>query len=110
MSQEHVLSIRTNVIIYLVLLGLLVLTVAVAFVDPRSLGFSPGVGPMIGLAIAMTIATVKATLILMYFMHVKFNPPLIWIFSTGAFFWLLILLALSFNDFLTRGWFGVLGK
>ena len=76
------------------------LTVAVAYVD---------LGPL-GLPVAMCIATVKAALILMYFMHVKFNPPLVWIFSTAAFFWLLILLALTFNDFLTRGWLEVLGK
>ncbi len=100
MSQQHVLSIRTNVTIFVILLALLVLTVAIAYVD---------LGPL-GLPVAMSIATVKAALILMYFMHVKFNPPLVWVFSTAAFFWLLILLAFSFNDFLTRGWLGFLGK
>lgn len=100
MSQEHTLSIRMNVTIFAILLALLVLTVAVAYVD---------LGPL-GLPVAMAIATVKAALILMYFMHVKFNPPLVWIFSSAAFFWLLILLALTFNDFLTRGWLQVLGK
>jgi cytochrome c oxidase subunit 4 len=99
-SEPHVLSIRTNVTIFVILLALLVLTVAVAYVD---------LGPL-GLPVAMAIATVKAALILMYFMHVKFNPPLVWIFSTAAFFWLLILLAFSFNDFLTRGWLSFLGK
>lgn len=101
MSQEHVvLPIRTNIIIYFALLLLLVLTVAIAYVD---------LGPA-GLPIAMSIATVKAVLIMMYFMHVKFSKPLVWIFATAAFFWLAILLVFSLNDYISRGWIEVLGK
>jgi cytochrome c oxidase subunit 4 len=99
-TEHHIVPIRTNVVIYLLLLGLLVLTYAVAMVD---------LGPL-GVPVALAIATVKAVIILMYFMHVKFSPPLIKLFSTAAFFWMIILLAFSFNDYWTRAWLAVLGK
>lgn len=98
--SQHVLSVRTNVIVFLALMVLLVLTVAVAFLDLGNLG----------LAIAMTIAVIKALLILLYFMHVRFSSPLTWIFSGAAFFWLAIMFALTLNDYLTRGWLELAGK
>jgi cytochrome c oxidase subunit 4 len=79
---------------------LLFLTIAVAFVD---LG-------VLGVPVAMTIATVKAILILLYFMHVKFSDKLVWIFSTAAFFWLVFLLLLVLGDYASRDWLDVLGK
>ncbi len=100
MSQAHVLSIRTHLVVYFALLGLLVLTIAVAYVD---------LGP-VGLAVAMAIAVTKAVIIMLYFMHVKFSSPLIWIFAGASFFWLFFLAILSFNDYLSRGWLDVLGK
>ena len=81
-------------------MALLVLTVAVAYLD---------LGPL-GLAIAMAIATVKAVLILLYFMHVKFASPLTWVFSGAAFFWLAIMFALTLNDYLTRDFLPLAGK
>jgi cytochrome c oxidase subunit 4 len=99
-SSQHVISVRTNLTIYAILMALLVLTIAVAYVNLGALG----------VPVALTIATIKAVLILLYFMHVKFSPKLVWVFSGAAFFWLLILLALSFNDFFARGWIEVLGK
>jgi cytochrome c oxidase subunit 4 len=100
MSVQHVLSVRTNLTVFGVLLALLVLTIAVAYID---LG-------VMAIPVAMAIATVKAVLIMLYFMHVRFSSRLIWIFSGAAVFWLFILLALSFNDYLVRGWVEVLGK
>jgi cytochrome c oxidase subunit 4 len=100
MSAQHIVSVRTNLTVFAILLALLVLTIAVAYID---LG-------VLAIPIALTIAVVKAVLIMLYFMHVRFSPRLIWIFSGAAVYWLLILLALSLNDYLTRSWFIVLGK
>ncbi len=100
MSQEHVLSVRTNVTVFGILLGLLALTVIASIPD---LGF-------FALPVAMIIAVTKAMLILLYFMHVKFSKSLIWVFSGAAFFWLLILLVLTYNDYFARDWLSVLGK
>ncbi len=98
--HQHIFSVRTNLIIFGLLMLLLVLTVGVAYLDLGSLG----------LAIALLIATVKAVLILLYFMHVRFSNPLTWVFSTAAFFWLAIMLFFTFNDYYTRGALYILGK
>jgi len=99
-EREHSISLTTNFVVFAALLVLLVLTIAAAYVD---------MGPF-GIVVAMAIAITKAVLILMYFMHVKFSSKLIWIFSTGAFFWLGILLVLGMGDYLSRGVLEVLGK
>lgn len=100
MSEQHVVPVRTNLTIFGILLALLVLTVAVTQVR---LG-------VLAIPVALAIATVKAVLILLYFMHVRYSSRLVWIFSGAACFWLMILLALSFNDFATRYVIDVLGK
>jgi cytochrome c oxidase subunit 4 len=88
-------------IIFVILLCLLALTVAAAFVD-----FDHWIGVRvlsISLAIAMAIAIAKAVLIMLYFMHVKFNPHRTVIaFAGAAFIWLGILFALTYSDYLTR--------
>ena len=99
-AHAHVMSVPTHWAVFGALLALLVITIAIAFVNLGALG----------VAVAMTIATIKAVLIILYFMHVKFSSKLIWIFSSAAFYWLLILLALTFNDYFTRPWLDVLGK
>jgi cytochrome c oxidase subunit IV len=61
-------------------------------------------------AIALTIAIIKATLVIVYFMGVRWNTPLTKIVVLAGFFWLFILFGLTMNDYLTRGWLGVLGR
>jgi cytochrome c oxidase subunit IV len=53
---------------------------------------------------ALTIAFIKATLIILYFMHVRYSSRLLWVFVAAGFFWLGIMFALSFSDYLTRDW------
>ena len=78
--------------------GLLVLTattVAAAFVN---LGpFNP--------VIALLIATIKATLVILFFMHVKgASEKLTGAVVVSGFFFFAILIALSIADYLTRSW------
>jgi cytochrome c oxidase subunit 4 len=54
--------------------------------------------------IALTIAVIKATLVVLYFMHVRYSSRLIWVVFTSALFWLVILFALTFSDYWTRDW------
>ncbi|MCA1573318.1 MAG: cytochrome C oxidase subunit IV family protein, partial [Acidobacteria bacterium] len=54
--------------------------------------------------VAMTIAVVKATLVVLYFMHVRYSARLIWVVVASALFWMGILFALTFSDYWTRGW------
>jgi cytochrome c oxidase subunit IV len=71
-----------------------VLTIVAALLD---------LGPL-NVVIAMAIATVKAVLVILFFMHVKYSGRLVWIFSGASFFWLGILLVLLMSDYVTRGW------
>jgi len=83
---------RVYYVVYVGLLGLLALTVAAAeFNVVRAAQF-----------VAATIATVKAALILLYFMHVRYSRPLIWVVAVGGLFWLGILFGLTFSDYSTR--------
>jgi cytochrome c oxidase subunit IV len=52
----------------------------------------------------MAIAAAKATLVLLFFMHLWYSPRLIWLIAFGSLLWLAIILALVFADYLTRGW------
>ena len=72
---------------------LLVVTVFAAQID---------LGPWNTL-VAMSIALAKATLIVLYFMHVRYGAPLLRVFAAGGFLWLVIMFILLLPDYLTRG-------
>lgn len=81
--------------IFLVLLAGTTLTVLAAFQD------FPWYFNTI---VAMTIAVTKATFVVLYFMHVRYSTRLIWVIMASALFWMVILFALTFSDYNTRGW------
>src|SRR3954454_23099159 len=94
MSAGHV---APKSMYYMVFLALLVgtgLTVAAAFVD---------MGPMNNV-VMLTIALVKATLVVLFFMHVRWGTRLTWVVAMAGFFWLLILFGVTMGDYMTRGW------
>lgn len=79
-------------LVFLALIAGTLLTTAIAFVD---LG-------VLNTPAAMAIAVTKATLVVLYFMHVKYSLRLVWVFAGAGFFWLFILFALAFADYLSR--------
>lgn len=93
--SEHIVSLRVYVMIFLALMAGTALTVWAGLRD------FPG---QLNVIIALTIAVVKATLVVLYFMHVRYSSRLIWVVFTSALFWLAILFALTFSDYWTRGW------
>jgi cytochrome c oxidase subunit 4 len=70
------------------------LTVGAAFVD---------MGPMNNV-VMLLIAVIKATLVILFFMHVRWSTRLTWVIAMAGFFWLLILFGVTMADYLTRGW------
>src|SRR5262245_6211079 len=92
--SEYIVPKRTYYIIYVILLIGTYLTWQVAVFD---------LGPM-NTVVALTIAVVKATLVVLFFMHVKYGSRLTRVVVLGSVFWLGILLALTFGDYLTRAW------
>ena len=95
--SEHITPIRSSVAIWLALLAGTTLTVFAAFID---------LGPF-NTIVALSIATIKATLVVLYFMHVRYSPRLVWVIVASALFWLAILFALTFSDYFTRSWLSV---
>ena len=85
---------RTYFSIYFTLVVFTGLTTAVAFLD---LGLANPV-------VALTIAIIKATLVVLFFMHLRYSSRLTWVVGGAALFWLGILLVLLLSDYATRGW------
>ena|ERR1700752_184561 len=54
--------------------------------------------------IALIIATTKAVLVILFFMHVIHSSRLTWVVIIAAFVWLAMLFVLTFADYLTRLW------
>ena len=92
--SDHVSPVSMYVTIFSALMILTGVTVAAAFLN---------LGPF-NFAVAMLIAGFKASLVVWYFMHVKYSPRLTWVVVVGSIFWLAILLAFTLSDYLTRGW------
>ncbi|HYR77230.1 MAG TPA: cytochrome C oxidase subunit IV family protein [Pyrinomonadaceae bacterium] len=97
--SEHVVYPRVYVTIFLVLLVGTSLTVLAAFQDFP--------GPL-NAVVALTIAVVKGTLVVLYFMHVRYSSRLIWLVIAAALFWLAIMFALTISDYSTRSWLPVM--
>ena len=99
-SAVHVVPVRTYVLIFAILMALTATTIWVAFQD-----FGP-----LNNVIALTIAVVKMTLVILFFMHVKENTRLIPAVIFSGLFMLLLLLVNLLADYGTRGWLGVEGR
>jgi len=93
-GTRHIVSPVIYLIIFGTLLALTWITTRVAYVD---LG-------VLNLAAAVTIAMVKGTLVILYFMHVRYSSHLVKVFVCAGFLWLLIMIAITMSDYMTRGW------
>jgi cytochrome c oxidase subunit IV len=60
--------------------------------------------------IALTIAVFKASLVVIFFMGVRYNTPLTKVVVVAGFFWLLIMFGLTMGDYVSRAWLGVPGR
>ncbi|HXE53073.1 MAG TPA: cytochrome C oxidase subunit IV family protein [Tepidisphaeraceae bacterium] len=97
-AHDHIVSPVAYVGVLLALLALLVLTVALAFIDLDGRFHTH----YVNLAVAILIAMTKAFLIILIFMHVKYGSKLTWAFASAAFVWLGIMMTLSLTDYLSR--------
>jgi len=98
---EVIVPRRVYALVFLALMVLTAVTATVSFVD---LGRWSA-------AVAIAIAGVKATLVAMFFMHLRYqHQKIVWIWAIAGLFWLGILLLLSMTDYATRGFLNVPGK
>ena len=96
--SEHIVPVKVYITIFLVLVVGTALTVLAAFVDFPC---------RFNTIVALTIATIKATFVVLYFMHVRYSSRLIWVIMAAALFWMAILFAFTFSDYLTRDWISI---
>jgi cytochrome c oxidase subunit 4 len=101
MSSEHIITpVRTYVTVFA---ALLVLTGFTYIIATQDFGW-------LNTPIALAVALLKASFVVIYFMGVRYNTPLTKVVVVAGFFWLFILFGLTLNDYLTRPWIGVPGR
>ena len=90
--SETIISPKTYLLVWALLLILLALTVWAAYIH---LGW-------LNPAVAVAIAVTKAAIIILFFMHVRYSSKVVWVFVGAGFFWLGILFVLALGDYFTR--------
>jgi cytochrome c oxidase subunit IV len=96
--SEHIVQKNTYFLIFGALMVGTALTVIAAKVDLDHLFHGANT------VVALTIAVIKATLVVLYFMHVRYSTRLIWVVVVAGFFWLGVLFVLTMSDYLSRSW------
>ena len=91
---DNVYPVRLYLLIWGILIALTTTTVVVAEIELGEWN----------VVVALTIAVIKALLVMLYFMHVKESSSLTKLIVVAGFFWMAILFGLTFNDYLSRGW------
>jgi len=90
--SEHIVSPKVYLVIFFTLMTGTAITVWAAFHN-----FGP-----FNVVIALAIASLKATLVVLYFMHARYSPQRTHLVILCAVFWLGIMLALTLTDYTTR--------
>ena len=94
---HYITPTRTYVLVWLALVALTFLTTAVAFID---------MGPL-NIIVAITIAVIKMALVIWIFMGVRQASHLTRLFVVAGFFWFAILIVMTGQDYISRGWLPV---
>jgi cytochrome c oxidase subunit 4 len=93
-AEHHIVGPKTYGIIFITLLTFTGITVAAAFVN---LGI---LNPIVALAIAST----KAVIVILFFMHVYYQSKLVKMTVAAGFFTFLILITMTLTDYISRAW------
>jgi len=96
-SEHHGPTLGIYIAVFLSLMVFTALTVWVAYKD---LG-------MFNDVVAMAIAGTKATIVVLFFMHVKYASRLTWLLAGAGVLFLFILFAFTLADYFSRGWQGI---
>ena len=89
---EHIVPPGVYAAIITTLVALTILTVIAAFID---LG-------RFNIAVALLITTIKATLVVLFFMHAKYVPRRTKLVIMAGIFWLALLLFMTLSDYVSR--------
>jgi cytochrome c oxidase subunit 4 len=89
-----VTSAKVYIAVWAALIALTVATTLIAEVDLGEYNF----------VVAITIAVIKALLVMLFFMHVKGSRAVTKLFVAAGFFWMAILFVFTLSDYMSRGW------
>lgn len=93
-AEHHIVSPMQYVLVYVTLLILTGITVGAAYIP---LGvFNP--------IVALLIATIKASVVILFFMHAAYQSRLIKLTIGSGFFLFLVLIAMTMLDYMSRAW------
>ena len=93
-AEHHIVTPFQYGLVFLTLLIGTALTVAAAYVDLKVLN------PII----ALGIASFKAVVVILFFMHVKFQSRLIKMTVAAGFFTFMVLITMTMSDYISRAW------
>ena len=93
-SEHHIVSPRVYLTIFIALLLCTGLTVGASYIEMYSWNA----------VVAIAIGVFKATLVVLYFMHVKYSSKLTKLTVGAGVFTFLILVGMSLSDYFTRAW------
>lgn len=100
LAEHHIVPLKYYFGVFTLLMAFTALTVFVAKFDLEHVW-----GPL-NIIVAMTIAVIKATAVVLIFMHVRWSSKLTQVIIIAGLFWLVILLVMTMSDYLVRGGWG----
>jgi cytochrome c oxidase subunit 4 len=98
--KEPNVSIKSYVLAYLALIALMLVNIGIAFLN---LGWA-------NMFISITIAVIQVAVLALVLMQAYFEKPVIHVVMGGAILWFMILITLTFADYITRNWLPIAGK
>jgi cytochrome c oxidase subunit 4 len=97
-AEHHIVSPKVYITIFATLMVCTILTVYAATLDLNR--YFPG----LNIIVALAIATFKASLVVLFFMHGKYSPKRTQLVIVCSVFWLAIMLFMTMSDYVTRLW------
>ncbi len=90
----HIIPAKMYVLIWAILMVLTATTVFAATIELH----------VFNIVLALLIATIKGTLVVLFFMHLRYSTKLTMVTVIASIFWLFILFSLTMTDYITRAW------
>ncbi|HSY10866.1 MAG TPA: cytochrome C oxidase subunit IV family protein [Verrucomicrobiae bacterium] len=91
---EHIVSPRVYLVIFGLLLVFTAITVGASYIDMYAFNA----------VVALAIACIKAVLVILFFMHVKYSSRLTKLTVAAGFFTFFVLITMSMTDYISRAW------
>ena len=94
-NEHHIVTPFQYTLVFATLLLFTGITVGAAFID------FPGA---LNAIVALAIASFKASVVILFFMHVKYQSRLVKLTVASGFFTFLVLITMTLTDYMSRAW------